>query len=264
MFVHRYKDTLFLSAKENDSIEHYRVLSVSISINKKIIMSKFIVIGGSKGIGFEVLSSLLENHECVNISRTEADISNSNLTQYQADVLTDYLPDIDGATGLIYCPGSINLKPISTLKEDHFKTDFEINVLGAIKAIKKYAPVLKKSPDASIVLFSTVAVGQGMPFHASVAASKGAVEGLTKSLAAEFAPTIRVNCVAPTITDTPLASNILKNEKVKENMIAKHPLKKILSAKEVANTATFLLSNAASGMTGQIIGVDAGLSTLKV
>jgi len=136
--------------------------------------------------------------------------------------------------------------------------------MGAIKSIKQYLKALKKNNGGSIVLFSTVAVAQGMPFHSSVAVSKAGVEALTKSLAAELAPQIRVNCVAPSITDTPLASGILRNEKSREKLIQRHPLKKILEAEDVAHMVSFLTSDKSGGITGQVMAVDAGLSSLRI
>jgi NAD(P)-dependent dehydrogenase (short-subunit alcohol dehydrogenase family) len=150
------------------------------------------------------------------------------------------------------------------LKEKDFIEDFNINVLGAVKVIKKYLSQLKKADDGNIVLFSTVAVNQGMPFHSSIAVAKAGVEALAKSLAAELAPNVRVNCVAPSITDTSLASSILRSDKQREALSQRHPLKKILTPEEVAQMALFLLSQKASGITGQVIGVDAGLGSLKI
>ena len=124
-------------------------------------------------------------------------------------------------------------------------------------------PRLKKSGNASIVLFSTVAVQSGLPFHTQVAASKGALEGLTKALAAELAPTIRVNCIAPSLTDTPLAASLLNTEQKKEAIALRHPLKRIGTAGDIANMASFLLSPKASWITGQILHVDGGMSSLK-
>jgi len=152
---------------------------------------------------------------------------------------------------------------IKSLKEEDFKNDFEINVLGAVKVIKKYHRQLKKSPGASIVLFSTVAVAQGMSFHASVAASKGAVEGLTKTLAAELSPHVRVNAIAPTITDTPLASGILKNDEVRQKMRDRHPLKRIIDPGEIATLASFLIGEGSASMTGQILKVGAGITSIR-
>jgi 3-oxoacyl-[acyl-carrier protein] reductase len=228
-------------------------------------MSRLIVIGGSKGIGNAIVRSLLSSYdEVVNISRTQPEQSASNLTHYQCDVLNDELPEIDSADGLVYCPGSINLKPINRLSIDDFKNDFDINVLGAVKAVQKYLPTLKNGNNPSVVLFSTVASKLGMPFHASVAASKSAVEGLTKSLGAELAPTIRVNAIAPTVTDTDLASKLLRNERMIDNMTERHPLKKYLQPQEVADMAGFLLSDKAASMSGQIFEMDCGIVSFKI
>ena len=129
------------------------------------------------------------------------------------DILQDDLPDLEQADGLIYCPGSINLKPIGRVGFRRFSFRFEINVIGAVKAIQKYIPIIKKGNKPAMLFFSTVAAKLGMPYHASVAAAKSAVEGLVKSVGAELAPTVRVNAIAPTVTDTELASNLLRNEK---------------------------------------------------
>ena len=227
-------------------------------------MSTIIVVGGSKGIGNAIVTSLLSSNNVINISRTEPEVSHNNLTHYSCDVLNDELPNIEAADGLVYCPGSINLKPISRLSIDDFKNDFEINVLGAVKVIQKYLPILKNGNKPSILLFSTVASKLGMPFHASVAASKSAVEGLTKSLGAELAPTIRVNAIAPTVTNTDLASKLLRNERMIENMNERHPLKKYLEPQEVADMATFLLSEKAASLSGQIFEMDCGIVSFKL
>lgn len=228
-------------------------------------MSRLIVIGGSKGIGNAIVKSLLSSYdEVVNISRTAPEGSHSNLTHYNCDITNDELPEIESADGLVYCPGSINLKPINRLSIDDFKNDFDINVLGAVKAIQKYLPALKKGQNPSIVLFSTVAAKLGMPFHASVAASKSAVEGLAKSLGAELAPTIRVNAIAPTVTDTGLASKLLRNERMIENMNERHPLKKYLQPQEVADMAGFLLSDKAASLSGQVFEMDCGIVSFKI
>lgn len=223
-------------------------------------MNRLIVIGGSKGIGNAIVTSLLSSYdEVVNISRSKPEMSQENLKHYQCDILNDELPDIDSADGLVYCPGSINLKPINRLSIQDFKDDFDINVIGAVKAIQKYIPVLKNGKNPSIVLFSTVATKLGMPFHASVAASKSAVEGLTKSLGAELAPTIRINAIAPTVTDTDLASKLLRNDRMIEKMIERHPLNKYLQPEEVAEMASFLLSDKATSMSGQVFEMDCGI-----
>ena len=227
-------------------------------------MNTIIVVGGSKGIGNAIVTSLLSSYKVVNISRTEPLQTHENLTHYSCDVINDELPDIESVDGLVYCPGSINLKPIKRLSLDDFKADFEINVLGAVKTIQKYLPALKNGNNPSIILFSTVATKLGMPFHASVAASKSAVEGLTKSLGAELAPTIRVNAIAPTVTNTELASKLLRNERMIENMNERHPLKKYLQPKEVAGMAEFLLSDKAASLSGQVFEMDCGIVSFKI
>jgi 3-oxoacyl-[acyl-carrier protein] reductase len=227
-------------------------------------MKTIIVVGGSKGIGNAIVTSLLSSCNVINISRTAPDQTHENLTHYGCDVINDELPDIESVDGLVYCPGSINLKPIKRLSLDDFKADFEINVLGAVKVIQKYLQALKNGNKPSIVLFSTVAAKLGMPFHASIAASKSAVEGLAKSLGAELAPTIRVNAIAPTVTDTELASKLLRNERMIENMNERHPLKRYLQPQEVADMAEFLLSEKAASLSGQVFEMDCGIVSFKI
>lgn len=227
-------------------------------------MEKILVIGGSRGIGSAIVLEQLETKQVYNISRTAPDISHPNLIHFAADILKDPLPEIEKIDAIIYCPGSINLKPISSLNVDDFRNDFEINVLGAVKVIQHYLPVLKRGANPSVVLFSTVAVKLGMPFHASVAAAKGGVEGLVKSLGAELAPAIRINAIAPTITETTLSASILRNERMKENMAERHPLKKYLQPQEVAKMADFLISSASASISGQIFQMDYGLVSFKI
>ena len=227
-------------------------------------MKTIVIIGGSKGIGKAISQMKLNLNKVINLSRTKPDFEHVNLTHYTCDILKDELPDLNSVDALIYCPGSINLKPFTRLKIEDFKTDFEINFLGAVKAIEKYLPLLKEANSPSILLFSTVATKLGMPFHASIASSKSAVEGLVKSLAAEFSPLVRVNAIAPTVTNTGLASRLLRNDKTKEQMIERHPLKKYLQPEEIAEMASFLISEKAASMSGQIIEMDCGITTLKV
>ncbi|NCP21079.1 MAG: SDR family oxidoreductase [Zetaproteobacteria bacterium] len=228
-------------------------------------MRNIVIIGGSKGIGNAILTSQLNlNNNVFNISRTAPEITHPNLTHYNCDVLNDEFPDIELVDTLIYCPGSINLKPISTLTIDDFRTDFEINVIGAVKAIKKYLKPLKNGNNPNILLFSTVATKLGMPYHASIAASKSAIEGLTKSLGAELAPTIRINAIAPTVTDTDLASKILRNDTMKQVIAEKHPLKRYLNTNDVVALADFLISQKSSAISGQIFNLDCGIVTFKI
>ncbi|MGB0166959.1 MAG: SDR family NAD(P)-dependent oxidoreductase, partial [Luteibaculum sp.] len=187
-----------------------------------------------------------------------------NLSHHSVDVTKEELPDLEQVDALIYAPGSINLKPIRSLKEDDFRADIELNLIGAVKAVRTYLKALKQGDNPSILFFSTVAVVQGMPFHSSVAASKAAVEGFARSLAAELAPTIRVNTIAPTVTDTPLASSLLRNEEAYEKLGARHPMKKVIMPEEIAALASFLLSDSAKNITGQTLGIDGGLSTIKL
>ncbi len=227
-------------------------------------MKNIVIIGGSKGIGNAILLQQLETNLVYNISRNAPDVSHPNLKHYAMDILQDNLPDIENIDTLIYCPGSINLKPIGSLSIDDFRKDFEINVIGAVKTIQKYLPVLKKGIDPSIVLFSTVAAKLGMPFHASIATAKAGVEGLVKSLGAELASVVRINAIAPTITETSLSAGILRNDRMKENMIERHPMKSYLKPEEVANMANFLISENAKSISGQIFEMDYGIVTFKM
>jgi NAD(P)-dependent dehydrogenase (short-subunit alcohol dehydrogenase family) len=156
------------------------------------------------------------------------------------------------------------LKPFARLKAEDYLDDYKIQVLGAVKAIQLILPKLKKSNSASIVLFSTVAVQTGFSFHSIVSSSKGAIEGLTRALAAEFSPSIRVNCIAPSITDTPLAGSLLNTPEKKEANAIRHPLKKVGEAKDIANAVAFLISEESAWMTGQIMHIDGGISNLRV
>jgi len=227
-------------------------------------MKTIIVVGGSKGIGNSLVKSLIESHKVINISRTAPEITHENLKHFPCDVISEDLPNIEEADGLVYCPGSINLKPINRLNIDDFKNDFEINVLGAVKVIQKYLSILKQSKKPSIVLFSTVASKLGMPFHSSIATAKSGVEGLVKSLGAELAPTIRINAIAPTVTDTELASKLLRNDRMIENITERHPLKKFLNPDEVAEMASFLLSEKTASISGQVFEMDCGIVSFKI
>lgn len=228
-------------------------------------MKTTLIIGASSGIGKALANKLIKEREnVISISRNLPDASFSHY--YQHDILSNEdLPKIEETIdGLVYCPGSINLKPFRTLKQQDFENDFKLNVLGAIKSIQAYTQNLQLSKNASIVLFSTVAVQTGMPFHTSVAISKGAIEGLTKALAAEFSPKIRVNCVAPSLTSTPMADKLINTPEKLEASNNRHPLKRIGEVDDIANSVAFLLSEKSSWITGQIFHVDGGMSTLKV
>ena len=227
-------------------------------------MKKVLIIGGSKGIGHAILSKIHDSHEIINISRTEPLNFVSNIEHYSCDILEDELPEIETLDALIFCPGSINLKPINRLSETDFKNDFEINVLAAVKVIQKYLKPLKAGNDPSVVLFSTVAVKMGMPFHASVAVAKAGVEALVRSLGAELATQIRFNAIAPTITETGLADKLLRNDLMKEKMRDRHPLKTYLQPEDVADMAEFLISEKSKRISGQVFELDCGLVSFKL
>ena len=227
-------------------------------------MKTIAIIGGSSGIGKSLVNIEKDRNKVVMIQRNASGIISDNVTEYLVDVLNEELPDLESLDTLVYCPGSINLKPFSRLTEEDFKNDHEINVLGAIRVLQKYLPLLKKGTSPSVLLFSTVAVKMGMPFHASISAAKGAVEGLMKSLAAEYAPKIRFNAIAPTLTNTRLAEKILRNDKLKDLSADRHPLKRYLEPDEVAEMASFIISDKGSALSGQIIEMDCGIVNLKI
>lgn len=230
-------------------------------------MASYLVIGGSSGIGKSIVNRLVQSgHSVFATYHTHQSENTPGVTYAPLNVLDDdiqlpFLPE--ALDGLVYCPGSIDLKPFHRIKIDDLQNDFDLQVKGIFKVLQACYKNLLKSDQASVVFFSTVASQLGFPFHAQVAASKGAIEGLTRSLAAEYAPKIRFNAIAPSITDTPLAAKLLSSDQKRENNSERHPLKRIGKPEDMANLANFLLSEEASWITGQIIGVDGGMSAIK-
>ena len=227
----------------------------------------YLIVGASSGIGKSLSELLLaEGHEVIG-THFKNPIEHSGVQAMELDVLNDelnmdFLPDqIDG---LVYCPGTIDLKPFHRIKPEDFINDFRLQHLGAVKMIQATLDRLKKANQASVVLFSIVAVQNGFPFHAQVASSKGAIEGLTRSLAAEFAPKIRVNAIAPSLTQTPLSAKLLSSDEKVEANDKRHPLKRIGQAEDIAQMAAFLLQERSSWISGQVFSVDGGMSRLKV
>lgn len=231
-------------------------------------MKNILVVGGSSGIGLAISELLAEQNYQVyatynsNTINPGAGISSLPLNVMDEDFELDELPQ--SLDGFVYCPGSIQLRPFSRMKPESFIEDFELQVMGAIKILQKVLPRLKAAQQSSIVFFSTVAVQKGFSFHSQVAVSKGAIEGLTRSLAAELAPNIRVNAIAPSLTDTPLAAKLLSSDEKKEANALRHPLKKIGSPRNIADAAVFLLSEKSSWITGQIMHVDGGMSSINL
>ena len=230
-------------------------------------MKNILLIGGSYGIGLAIAQELQARNKVYVASRTNENLARLNVIHIPFDVVNDNLdttklPEI--IDGLIYCPGSINLRPFKALKIEAFENDLQINFIGAVKVIQSVLSNLTASQQSSIVLFSSVAASMGMPFHTSVAAAKGAIEGFAKALAAEYAPKIRVNVIAPSLTDTPLADKFLNNEEKKEKSALRHPLKRFGTTNDIAQMANFLISDNSSWISGQIFHVDGGMSTLLV
>ncbi len=230
-------------------------------------MKNIVVVGGTKGIGKQLVHLLADQNVYV-IARSQGNLTvNANTTFIAGDITAQALdltslPEV--VDGLVYCPGSINLKPFHRLSEADFLNDWQVNFMGAVKIIQQLLPALKKAEAPSVVFFSTVAVQTGMPFHASIAAAKGAVEGLARSLAAELAPKIRVNCIAPSLVQTSLAEKLVNTPEKIEAGGKRHALQRIGQPNDIAAMAEFLLSDKAGWITGQVLHIDGGMSTLKI
>lgn len=220
-----------------------------------------VIIGGNSGIG-KATAELLQEAGANLFLYSK---SGSGTTALDTSVDFEEIPGLpEVIDGVVYAPGTINLKPFHRISMDDFKREMEVNFFGAVRVLQACLKGLKKSSAPSVVLYSTVAVQTGMGFHAGIASAKGAIEGLTRSLAAEWAPSkIRVNAIAPSLTETPLASALLSTLEKKEASDKRHPLGRVGSASDIAASTLFLLSPQSSWMTGQILHVDGGMSTLK-
>ena len=229
----------------------------------------YVIVGGSSGIGLGLVRRLLADGGRVTVFSRQprelaglAGVTHVELDVTQAEIDKTMLPE--AITGLAYCPGSINLKSFRGLTPSAFREDFELNVVGAVKTIQAALPGLKQAKQSAVLLFSTVAVGQGMPMHASIAASKGAIEGLTRTLAAELSPEVRVNCIAPALIDTPLTARFFSSDDKTAALAQRYPLKRTGTVTDIAGLGQFLLSESSGWITGQVFGVDGGMSTLKM
>lgn len=230
----------------------------------------YLIAGGNSGIGLALVRRLSQAPD----TRITCAVRNSGPLSEFAGVdtfpfdATDPAPELatlpERLDGFVYCPGTITLKPFHRLTDDEFLHDLQVNFLGAVRLLRSALPALKRADRAGIVLFSTVAVGTGMSFHTSIAAAKGAVEAFTRSLAAELAPKIRVNAIAPSLTNTPLASTLLSSEDRVEASKKRHPLHDIGDPADIAAAVEFLLGDASKFMTGQVLALDGGISRLRM
>jgi len=228
----------------------------------------YIVAGATSGIGLQVTEKLAGRGVTVHTLSRQGEQSDAraNVIHTRCDLMAEAptFPQLDvPLDGLVYLPGTINLKPFHLLRRKDFVQDLEVNYLGAVKTLQHYLPQLRKADSASVVLMSTVAVQTGLAFHASVAGAKGAVEGLTRALAAELAPSIRVNAVAPSLTDTPLAKSLLNQPAKREAAAKRHPLQRVGEPGDIASAVCFLLTEDADWITGQVLAVDGGLSVIR-
>ena len=225
------------------------------------------IVGGSSGIGLSLIKQISSKNNIYSASRNDNNLNDYNVKYIKYDSVNDLEIDTsilpEKIDGFVYCPGSINLRPFNTLKIESFLEDYKINFLGAIKSLKIILPLMQKSDNSSIVFFSTVAVSTGMPFHSSISSSKGAIEGLTRSLAAEFSPKIRVNSIAPSIVKTNLSEKFLNSDLKIEKASERHPLGRIGKDEEISKLAAYLLSDDSSWVTGQVINIDGGIGSIR-
>ncbi len=231
------------------------------------MLKNYLVLGGSTGIGLAVVKQLKgKGHNVIATYNSTTQLKGESNYHYlnilDEEIDLSFVPD--QLDGIVYCPGSINLTSFKRITPENLIQDFQLSVIGAFKLIQKLLPKLKKSEQASIVLFSSVAAQTGFNFHTQVSTIKGAIEGFTKALAAELAPKVRVNAIAPSITNTPLAGKLLNSEAKIEANANRHPLKSIGESEDIANAVTFLLTEESKWITGQILTVDGGISSLKI
>lgn len=227
-------------------------------------MRNLLIVGASRGIGLDLAERMAETWNLWTASRHASSSARGNHVTWDAaasPLPTDTLPE--KLHGLVYCPGSIRLQPFHRLTDKDFEEDWSINALGAVRAMRATLPALQAAEKASVVFLSTTAVSTGMPMHASVAAAKGALEGLTRSLAAELAPKVRVNAVAPSLTDTPLASRLLRTERQRDAANQRHPMERIGDPADISAALDFLLSEDADWITGQVLHVDGGIGAIR-
>lgn len=232
-------------------------------------MSTTLIIGASSGIGAQLARQLSSaGHQVIGTYHDHPVPDDLAHLEFHRTNILDDQPDLsflpEALEGIVYCPGSIVLKPFHRIKPQDFMADYQLQVIGSVKTIQACLPALKKGHHPSVILFSTVAVRSGLPFHSLVSSSKGAIEGLTRALAAELAPTIRVNCIAPSLTDTPMAAPLLNTEEKRQANALRHPLRRIGETLDIAHMAEFLLSEKSKWITGQVMHVDGGISSLKV
>ena len=231
-----------------------------------LIMKNTPIIGGSSGIGAAIAANCAEAGHTVWATYHHHNTTLPGVTFHPLDVISDnitldFLPE--QLHHLVYCPGSISLRPFSRISPNDFLADYKLQVGGLVQVLQAALPKLKASGNASVVIFSSVAATTGLSYHTQVAATKGALEGLMRALAAELAPAIRVNCIAPSLTDTPLAAALLSTPEKRDANALRHPLKRIGQPGDIAAAALFLLSDQSSWMTGQVLAVDGGISTIR-
>jgi NAD(P)-dependent dehydrogenase (short-subunit alcohol dehydrogenase family) len=219
---------------------------------------RVLLVGASSDISMSLQNNFSSNYEFISLSSNSdfSSIDNFNILDPSTFL------EIDSIDGIVYFPGSINLKPFKRLSMDEFKKDYDINVLGLLNILKFYQS--KLTIDSSVIFISSVAASVGMPFHSSISMCKSSLEALARSLAAEWAPKVRVNCVAPSLVNTKLSERFFRNEKQQEQMNSRHPLNKTGNPEDISNAIEFLLSKKSSWVTGQILNIDGGISSLKI